>query len=573
MRLLESDPDGSKSWIIGVILGSIGSISINLGNNIQSLGLKQMQMDTDRKTTMIRLKTNPKISFPNKNKIVPEDGNEDLQKNEELIPISPKGKPQAHQRDETNQISPAKPKFCFTWFVGTAIFLSGSMLNFASFAFAAQSMLASLESIQFVTNLLFGKLILGAEVTRSMLLGTFLTVAGTIFTVQFSSKTKIRLGSDELKVLYTNPIYIAFLCCMVVMLVILHLIYENYEKHQQSNSPKKNSEIIMPLTYSIWSAIFGTQSVVQAKVLAELLAVQSNGDENIFESWFIYVTILMWVLTVGVWLSRLNNALSKFDTLFIIPLLQCNFIFFAIVSGGIFFQEFDDFAASQWLGFWSGVLIMLSGLVLLTPSRAKTSSELPTQNEDTDLIPNENDVNDSSNIPSEGTILNKSMNMMQTTNDVNNPSERFQNEASCEKSSTCNQKEHNDLQLRTSLENILTTIRNGCLTSSIGSSSVLSSVITTETDDAENDTELRIIQNFNQAYSILTDDSIENGSMNDDLNNLRKEIIKQIQQLDDRRKEEFVEMFQELNDNDEIIHSLSGYIRQMHFELQSLKGR
>jgi hypothetical protein len=38
------------------------------------------------------------------------------------------------------------------------------------------------------------------------------------------------------------------------------------------------------------------------------------------------------------WLKRLNDALALYDPLFIIPLLQANFIFFAIISGGIFYQ-------------------------------------------------------------------------------------------------------------------------------------------------------------------------------------------------------------------------------------------
>lgn len=558
MRLLESEPDGGKSWILGIILGSLGSISINLGNNIQSLGLKQIQSDEHQQVPRrLKLKTNPKLSFPKKNlkKIFPiaksNDEDEISSKNEEMIPISPRVKPQAQQeqtnREEINQNSSTKTKSCtsLTWIIGTTIFLSGSLLNFASFAFAAQSMLASLESIQFVTNLLFGKLILGAEVTRPMLLGTFLTVAGTIFTVQFSSKKKVKLGSEELKVLYSNPIYTAFLCCMVVLLVLLHLVYENYEKHQRSNSPKKNSDIIMPLTYSIWSAIFGTQSVVQAKVLAELFAVQSSGDENIFESWLIYFTIVMWVLTVCVWLKRLNDALSKFETLFIIPLLQCSFIFFAIVSGGIFFREFDDFTSLQWLGFWSGVLVMLSGLVLLTPSRAKTSSE--------------------------STLIRKeSTDLMQEKNEENNSLPRLKNKILDENLPLCSQSEPDKLLFQNSMENILTAIRNGCLTTSIVSSSVLSSVIATQ-DDAEHDIESRIIQNFSQVYFILTDDSMESGKMNDDLINLCHEMKEQIQQLDDRYKDEFKKMFQELNENDNVKHSLRDFIHRIHVELHQIE--
>ena len=41
-------------------------------------------------------------------------------------------------------------------------------------------MLASLESVQFVTNLLFGRLLLKAKITETMLAGTMLTVIGTV---------------------------------------------------------------------------------------------------------------------------------------------------------------------------------------------------------------------------------------------------------------------------------------------------------------------------------------------------------------------------------------------------------
>jgi hypothetical protein len=119
--------------------------------------------------------------------------------------------------------------------------------------------------------------------------------------------------------------------------------------------------------YAVSSALFGTQSVVQAKVLAELLAVHGKGDENVFASWFTYLTLFFWMLTATVWLKRLNDAFKMFKPLFIIPLLQCSFIFFAIVSGGIFFQEFNAFDLRQWLGFWFGIIIMFSGLVMLTP--------------------------------------------------------------------------------------------------------------------------------------------------------------------------------------------------------------
>ena len=98
--------------------------------------------------------------------------------------------------------------------------------------------------------------------------------------------------------------------------------------------------------------------------------------ENIFQSWFTYFTIIYWIANVVVWLSRLNRALSIFNPLFIIPMLQCSFIFFAILSGGIFFKEFNSFSSKQWVGFWFGIIVMFSGLVLLTPRHRRVEEEM-----------------------------------------------------------------------------------------------------------------------------------------------------------------------------------------------------
>lgn len=161
---------------------------------------------------------------------------------------------------------------------------------------------------------------------------------------------------------------------VVTLLVVLQIAFDRFELAIVEKRPIKYTYQAVPLIYSVWSALFGTQSVVQAKVLAELLEVQSRGKENIFTSWFLYFTIMMWLSTVVVWLKRLNNALKKFNPLLIIPLLQCSFIFFAIISGGIFFKEFDSFNSAQWLGFWCGNMVMMSGLVLLTPKPQKYDS-------------------------------------------------------------------------------------------------------------------------------------------------------------------------------------------------------
>jgi|Transcript_75496 hypothetical protein len=107
-------------------------------------------------------------------------------------------------------------------------------------------------------------------------------------------------------------------------------------------TPLPHSHLVLPITYAVFSALFGTLSVVFAKCLAILLERSTTYCEKVFEDFFTYICILAWICLVGVWLFRLNEALSKYNPLFIIPLLQVNFIFFAMISGGIYFKEFDD---------------------------------------------------------------------------------------------------------------------------------------------------------------------------------------------------------------------------------------
>ncbi|KAL7449925.1 hypothetical protein ACHAWC_001929 [Mediolabrus comicus] len=381
-----------NNWTLGITLGLLGSIAINTGNNLQSLGLKSLQQ---HQSASSKRKTHPLSS----NTPVTENKQPRRHPIPWLSPTPIKTAP--FDPDNNDDSDSLQSDFVFVkvrrnpiesqiWIVGTLIFVTGSLLNFASYAFAAQSMLASLESIQFVTNLIFGRYMLGARITETMLAGTLLTVTGTIMTVNFASKETLELSISDIQNLYRSTAYVVYLVLMVIALVLLHVFYGRLAT-MQKHAPVKHSgwmgrlevwlagtrDTIMPIIYSVWSALFGTQSVVQAKVLAEMLAAHTSGKENVFKSWFTYVTILIWIATVIVWLQRLNKALETFDPLFIIPLLQCSFILFAIISGGIFFQEFSSFNASQWVGFLFGIIVMFSGLVLLTPK--------PKQSEDEDL--------------------------------------------------------------------------------------------------------------------------------------------------------------------------------------------
>ena len=68
-----------------------------------------------------------------------------------------------------------------------------------------------------------------------------------------------------------------------------------------------------------------------------LLRATIDGDNQLY-NWFTYFVLLFWLGATSFWLTRMNKALSMFDGLFIIPVLQVFWTFFSIVSGGIYFE-------------------------------------------------------------------------------------------------------------------------------------------------------------------------------------------------------------------------------------------
>ena len=172
-----------------------------------------------------------------------------------------------------------------------------------------------------------------------------------------------------------SELYLSYLALSVVSALFLHCVHKRYDTAFNKGTPLPAHRYVAPASYAAFSAIFGAQSVVQAKCLAILILYYVDRSEpgglqgfgNMFLNYWTYVTLLAWVFFVAVWLYRMNEALGLYDPIFIIPLLQAGFIIFAIISGGIYFGEFSRFQPGHWLFFCFGIFFVCIGLPLLSP--------------------------------------------------------------------------------------------------------------------------------------------------------------------------------------------------------------
>jgi hypothetical protein len=147
-----------------------------------------------------------------------------------------------------------------------------------------------------------------------------------------------------------------------------------------------------------------------------LIQVAIRGEQNEFARWYIWMIFGTWILMVAYWLNRIDTGLKLYPPLFIIPVMQVFFVFFAIVCGGIYFREFDEFTSSQWIGFSIGVFMILAGvyglappdLVLITPDDEDEKNLDNKNNEDTNIFeknkPLESDIETGPSLTEEQTI-------------------------------------------------------------------------------------------------------------------------------------------------------------------------
>ena len=261
---------------------------------------------------------------------------------------------------------------------GAILFATGGILNFVSFGYAAQSLLASLGSVQFISNVVFGRLVLGEVVVLKTWIATGVICFGNIFIVCFANRTSKDYTANDLRRAYSIGGYKFYCLAMLVLLFFVNRCYKSLGEAiaKGSAAERVNTnryKTVQALCYALISAILGTQQMLQAKCLSELLRLSAEG-QNQFQNPFLYAVLFIYCVATVFWLYRMNIALKRWDGLFIIPVLQVFWLVFTILSGGIYFDEFIHFSSGQLLGFVSGVFIVFFGVYLLMPPSTDTGS-------------------------------------------------------------------------------------------------------------------------------------------------------------------------------------------------------
>ncbi|XP_058722697.1 probable magnesium transporter NIPA8 [Vicia villosa] len=313
-------------WVVGAFINLFGSLAINFGTNLLKLGHNERErhlLGSDGVHGKVTLK--PIIYFQ-------------------------------------------------SWRIGILFFFLGNCLNFISFGYAAQSLLAALGSVQFVSNLAFAYFVLNKVVTVKVLVATAFIVLGNVFLVAFGNHQSPVYTPEQLTEKYTNVAFLLYLLALIVIVVVHHSVYKRGELliAVSGHELKPFWNMLLPFSYAVVSGAIGSCSVLFAKSLSNLLRLAfSNGYQ--LHSWFTYSMLLLFLSTAGFWMTRLNEGLSLFDAILIVPMFQIAWTLFSICTGFIYFQEYQVFDTLRTTMFILGMMCVFIGISLLAPDESKVS--------------------------------------------------------------------------------------------------------------------------------------------------------------------------------------------------------
>ncbi|XP_042456595.1 probable magnesium transporter NIPA8 [Zingiber officinale] len=353
-------------WVIGAFINIIGSIAINFGTNLLKLGHDQRERYS----------------------ILSNDG--------------------------PNSKLNAKSIIHFQmWRFGILLFAFGNCLNFISFAYAAQSLLAALGSIQFVSNIGFSYFVLRKTVSVKVLVATTFIVLGNIFLVSFGNHQSPVFTPEQLVTKYCSLVFLLYCLSLLFIVGINQYIYRKGEAHVLiSGHDSPYWRTLLPFSYATVSGAIGSCSVLFAKSLSNMLRLTMSSNHQ-FHSWFTYCMLLLFFSTAGFWMARLNEGLSLFDAILIVPMFQIAWTFFSICTGFVYFQEYQVFDTLRVTMFFVGITLVFIGISLLAPDDSKGSeikdSSLPTSAQGFPA-----DMNRFAKIPTEDTEVSDTSSFAQT---------------------------------------------------------------------------------------------------------------------------------------------------------------
>lgn len=256
------------------------------------------------------------------------------------------------------------------WLLGMVGIVMASFCDFAALAFGPQSVIAPLGSLTMVANAFVAPMMHGEKLHPNVVTSTLVIVAGCAMSVAAASHSNEICSIDMLFALYTKPRFLIYALIFLMVTGFGQQSIRRFEYIQATfgDSSPQYQEVFKThrVSYASMSGLIGAQSVLFAKSVDQLLIASTRGDQLFLAYPGTYMVVGAMASAIILQIYYLNQGLSRFQSLYNVPVFTATWIVGTVIGGGVFYGEFSDFSAIQAFVFPFGVGLCILGVVLLS---------------------------------------------------------------------------------------------------------------------------------------------------------------------------------------------------------------
>lgn len=238
----------------------------------------------------------------------------------------------------------------YLWFIGIAMMVFGSIIDFVALGVAPQSVVAPFGAFSLVFNVIIAKILHYEPITLQSLTGTSLIIIGTVFCSICATQVEESLTLVEIIDLTYSHVFIASTIFMVIAISIIWryaCMLEEYAYYHK-------------LSITFLAGVFGAYNLLIGKILCKLLLI---GIEQLYTSVFAYTIVFLLITTMIIQIIWLNYGLKLYTSTSIIPMTRVFWVIFSVILGMITFIEYKTLTLTYIILFYTGLLIVVTGIV------------------------------------------------------------------------------------------------------------------------------------------------------------------------------------------------------------------
>lgn len=233
--------------------------------------------------------------------------------------------------------------------------LLGPLVDMASYAFAAQSLIAPFGGLDIVWNTMLAPFTLKETLTRSRLIGAMLVAIGTSVSVVFGVHDEKEYTREYLEEVLISLRVGAYLVILFGFIGCNIAFFSRLEPRTR----------LRGLSLGITAGtIAGNMFCVKAT--AEMLKLLFTGKEpEVWLHWLPYVTLLGAIFFAVTNLKFMDRGMAEFEALFMATLFEGSMIVSGSISGAVVLREFDHAEVWQIGGYCASVSVIVAGISTL----------------------------------------------------------------------------------------------------------------------------------------------------------------------------------------------------------------